>query len=1007
MLLKVIEASNFMKYHRLLIGDLQDKAFIGIFGENESGKSTIGEIVSFALFGVTARYKGDELTQLINWDADECEVKLHFAIDEDQDYTVVRCLSREGQHKAILYRSNAKTPYRKGHAAVTNEIERLTDFNFQSFRYTFYLAQKEIDVILKDRKSNTNDLLYKMLGFDRIYQARESLCQERENLVIRKEKCESEQLVTQALIKDIKVDSAIERSMAKQLAEQNQVKEALLKESQKSESQVALAQELVALHQKLSHSFHVLERSFHYHFHKERLTLSLRTLSHIYASTREEKNRLKTVTQNYQQEWDKFQEQARHAEFFSKELEEIDLLVKAHHKYIQKRLVFPDKGSHTPPSNNLQVSLQSEERALHRIASWGVSLLIGAIGSLLLGGYCFLSALAVKINQKAIFFDWNSSDYVHLEFILWVFFIISLLLSMSLLAGIFSCRQQLKVRRKTRESIISEIERLQKEVDVCLGFRVNLMKSIKLAISKLSDPQILQQIETLEKNYAFFFENYTTLEQLEHSLRSEQERLQQKKQDVEKCYLKLESLNKLIESMVKDADFGMSPSKKEQDWLQDFDLLEKKIYQLVEEVQEHRTCLRDYTEEEPLEIDRAWQEYEQYRVRFRTLAEVSSMGGGTGMLNRLQLAFRQKDSTKLLDAFTVEKENFFSTLPMIGDLQTALDQQQQELATIQVKLNDGNNKLKELELKYHKCEEELAKKNDLLSKYNALGRKTSELDHSIQIHTIAIEMMEKTAESANSRFAPGIAKIMSRLLPRFTKGRYNHVQVENDLTVKAYSTEKSDFVYLSELSGGTVDQLFLSLRLAFSQAIMSARVGRNNRQFLFFDEPIISFDEQRSCSFLDLLADYNKNFVQIFVISPRPYQDDIFDLVINTDLAAHELVVSARNTARLRRCTKRMEKIVQETPAAEPVEKQQVPDTPADLPPPEEAIAEKAEPEPKPEPDKKAKETKKTARKRRRKKEDSQPPEKKEDDATENNDDISASEEAVDDIEIEYDENGN
>jgi hypothetical protein len=49
---------------------------------------------------------------------------------------------------------------------------------------------------------------------------------------------------------------------------------------------------------------------------------------------------------------------------------------------------------------------------------------------------------------------------------------------------------------------------------------------------------------------------------------------------------------------------------------------------------------------------------------------------------------------------------------------------------------------------------------------------------------------------------------------------------------------------------------------------------------------------QRSTSFFHLLSDYNKNFVQVFIISPRVYQDDVFDFVISTSLTNKELIVS-------------------------------------------------------------------------------------------------------------------
>ena len=62
MIINKIRAQNVLKYAELSI-DLAEKGLIAISGQNESGKSSIGETVCFGLFGRTFSIAPDEISQ--------------------------------------------------------------------------------------------------------------------------------------------------------------------------------------------------------------------------------------------------------------------------------------------------------------------------------------------------------------------------------------------------------------------------------------------------------------------------------------------------------------------------------------------------------------------------------------------------------------------------------------------------------------------------------------------------------------------------------------------------------------------------------------------------------------------------------------------------------------------------------------------------------------------------------------------------------------------------------
>ena len=144
MIITHIKADNLLKYTHLELTDIPRQGVIAISGENESGKSTIGETVCFALFGRTFSIGEEEITRVIRWGESRCSVHLGFAIG-DKDYEIARFLDNEGNHGARLYPAGEEEhPFAKGINAVSEALDGLLGYQFEEFVESFYLAQREI-----------------------------------------------------------------------------------------------------------------------------------------------------------------------------------------------------------------------------------------------------------------------------------------------------------------------------------------------------------------------------------------------------------------------------------------------------------------------------------------------------------------------------------------------------------------------------------------------------------------------------------------------------------------------------------------------------------------------------------------------------------------------------------------------------------------------------------------------------------------------------------------------
>ncbi len=142
MIITRLEASNVLKYRRLSLS-LPEKGLIAISGQNESGKSSIGESVCFALFGRTFSVGPDDLHKVVRWGENHCVVRLDFRI-ADQSYTLSRFLDRDGNHSAKLALEGEEEPFARGVTHVNELLVGLLGFEYEQFVESFYLAQREI-----------------------------------------------------------------------------------------------------------------------------------------------------------------------------------------------------------------------------------------------------------------------------------------------------------------------------------------------------------------------------------------------------------------------------------------------------------------------------------------------------------------------------------------------------------------------------------------------------------------------------------------------------------------------------------------------------------------------------------------------------------------------------------------------------------------------------------------------------------------------------------------------
>jgi len=150
MLINSLLAKNFRKYHKLEISDIPEKGVITIAGLNESGKTSIGEAICFALFGRTFSLEGNNLHKIICWGRDAVEVTLQFSIGSYEHYKLYRRLDRDGNIKVRLSKEMGKDVPDSTKVTLDTEekvsdaLTKILGFDYDAFASSFYLVQREL-----------------------------------------------------------------------------------------------------------------------------------------------------------------------------------------------------------------------------------------------------------------------------------------------------------------------------------------------------------------------------------------------------------------------------------------------------------------------------------------------------------------------------------------------------------------------------------------------------------------------------------------------------------------------------------------------------------------------------------------------------------------------------------------------------------------------------------------------------------------------------------------------
>ena len=167
-----LTVEGFRSYRGRATFDWRDRRLVGIVGPIGSGKSSILDAISFALYGKTPQVEGATKT-LIHQLADQSHVELRFQVN-GQVWRAVRSLRRRGASGHKLELLAADEPDADVVETVTLErdvnarIEQLLGMDFKTFCRSVLLAQNRFAEFLKATPAQRDAVLKGVFGFERL-----------------------------------------------------------------------------------------------------------------------------------------------------------------------------------------------------------------------------------------------------------------------------------------------------------------------------------------------------------------------------------------------------------------------------------------------------------------------------------------------------------------------------------------------------------------------------------------------------------------------------------------------------------------------------------------------------------------------------------------------------------------------------------------------------------------------------------------------------------------------
>ena len=170
-------------------------------------------------------------------------------------------------------------------------------------------------------------------------------------------------------------------------------------------------------------------------------------------------------------------------------------------------------------------------------------------------------------------------------------------------------------------------------------------------------------------------------------------------------------------------------------------------------------------------------------------------------------------------------------------------------------LTDAREELQRLSSRlgqYQGRMETLGRREELQKQLTQTANRIVQLEQTYAALSLALETLAEAKLELQRRFAPRISGRARELLAEMTEGRYDRLTLSEDFSLLAGTGEENALQSILWRSDGTVDQLYLALRLAVAEELTPGAP-------LVLDDALVRFDDTRLKAALKILKDISRD----------------------------------------------------------------------------------------------------------------------------------------------------
>lgn len=909
MIILNIYARNFMKYEELRIRDIPRRGIVGIIGDNESGKSTILEAITCSIFGRTVKVPEDSIARLIFWKGSEMEMRLSFELDQQQ-YRIWRRYDREGGKEAVLYRvvDDREEVLKEGLGPVDAYMHSLFPIDFEVYRQSFHLGQKELAHLYEKRVPNSLELMDQMTGLNKLKSAHRKVSERIPELITEIIELEKQESIIQVRVEGLqeRLDErgAIESDLQRQQERYEEVHQQRKTEEMKVSTQERFRQDL----QRITNCFNDLRKDYLGFELKRRLGIAASRFQKLY-------NGLRVRIEELQHE------ESRLRELCTKKEEQFDVSreifreLKAIQSHVQERLEQLNENSRSNFGSENMKSYFSPSTLKDRevLAEYQVGELIkkrASLGSgfnmgLILGGLLIVILVTIGVHDSKsggeLMARFESLDQMFQVGAVLFLAPILMLLSWFMIStnrAINETQDSIDDLKRNHLNYISlELKEEEEEANRLKTFDLNRISGF----DALSDLRSSFRYEPLRRRIVALVESFKDRRDLFRvgleQFKTFQQDIQEDVSNLKKTLIELDHhshVSKQYAALSAEIDAWSFVEKTDEILLsEDFSSM---IFAASTSVARLKELLKGDFSRDQVNFERSLAEYNELREQLVNAYDDSSLL--PDIWDHKRLSWEWQIDTMI----DIELDVFLDKISW-------LDDQGEYLLNLRTswfeKFQKNKESLMNEEFDEQTSSQRIRIMEESLSKLNHVSQQKEELETSLTETCTQLdearknqnkfklleELFRGTVESVQARLSPNLARFIGAILPEITEQRYSRVRVNHDLEIEVYSSEKEGYIDFTSLSGGTADQLLICLRLAFASSLVQSTFYESYEQFLCLDEPLHAFDSKRALTFLEMVMKFNPNFQQVFLITHNSNLFAHFDSTLEANLESSTLSI--------------------------------------------------------------------------------------------------------------------